>query len=432
MRSGVALFEVAVILLLVLINGVFSGAEIALLSVRRTRVQELVDEGRLGARSVADLRRQPERLLATVQIGITVVGATAAAFGGASLGAHLATALRPALGDVADDVSFALVVAGISYLSLVLGELVPKSLALRHAETYALLVSPLLAAVAWIARPLVWVLTTTSNLVLRVFGDQTSFVESRLSPDELRQLMDEASTAGTVDVHAGDIASRALELSELDVGDVLVPRSEMVCIASSAGVEELAQVTREKGHSRLLVYGTDRDDIVGYVATRDVLARSVAGLSTELGGLLHPTLFVPTSMRATALLREFQRKRIHLAVAVDESGTVRGLVTVEDLVEELIGELLSEGERARVLVRPDGDGRWVMSASTPLRDVVRATGIELPEALESATIGGLVLEHAQRIPEVGARVQVGAHEVEVLEATRRKLKTLAIGRVSGP
>jgi putative hemolysin len=419
--------ELLFVVALVLLNGVFSGAEIALLSVRRTRVQELVDEGRLGARAVAGLRAQPESLLATVQVGITVIGATAAAFGGASLTDDAAAKLRPWLGDRADGVAFLVVVGGISYLSLVLGELVPKSLALRAAESYALLVAPALAAIAFVARPIVWVLTSSSNLVLRLFGDHTSFVESRLSSDELRQLVDEAATAGTVDEHAGDIAARALAFSDLDVGDVLIPRSEIVSVSRATTPSELAALNRKVGHSRVLVHGADPDDVLGYVNVRDALSTYVETGSCDLAACLHPVDFVPTSMRATMLLRAMQAKRQVVAVAVDEAGTVRGLVTVQDLVEELIGDLLSERERSRELLRPEGVGRWIADATAPLREVERVCGIELSSGDTSAsTVGGLVLEHAQRIPEVGARFRIGAIGVEVLDATRRKVKTLAL------
>lgn len=418
--------EILVVLALVLANGLFSGAEIALLSVRRTRVDELVSQGRWGARWVYDLRARPESLLATVQVGITVVGSTAAAFGGAALSADLQRSLEPWLGSRAEPVSFVVVVGAISYLSLVLGELVPKSLALRHAETYALVVAPMLAALAFGARPLVWLLTTSSNLVLRWFGDQTSFVESRLSSEELRQLVDEAASAGTVDEDAGDIAGRALALSDLVVSDVMVPRSELITVPRDVTPEALATLTARVGHSRLLVHGADGDDLIGYVHVRDALAQVVRTGSGDLSAAIHAVSFVPTSLRATTLLRTLQSQRQPLAVAVDEAGTVRGLVTLEDLLEEIIGDLLSERERAREWIRPDGVGRWVVDASAPIRDVERELGLTLPEATNSTTLGGLVTERAQRIPEVGARLRLGSLEVEILEATRRKLKRVRL------
>lgn len=417
--------ELLVILVLVLINGLFSGAEIALLSVRKTRVAELTEQGRFGAKWVADLRAHPERLLATVQIGITVVGSTAAAFGGSTLAGHLAEVLRPALGPQADEVAFAAVVGAVSFLSLVLGELVPKSLALRAAEPYALLVAPFLAAVAWVARPLVWVLTGASNVVLRLFGDHTSFLESRLSQDELRQLVDEAATAGTVNEHAGEIASRALAFSELSVEDVLVPRQKIVSLPLTASVDDLAGLTRQIPHSRVLVYRQDPDDLVGYVTIRDVLAEARQG-PTTLADHLHPMTFVPTTMPAIALLRDLQGRATHLAAVVDEQGTLRGLVSLEDLVEELVGNILSEGEAPSQEVLAEPDGTWLCLGSAPVREIHRVTGWEIPEGEASTTLAGLLLEQAGRIPETGERFRVGDYEAEVVEASRRKIKRIRL------
>src|SRR6266508_1505932 len=206
------LFELAIIVALVLLNGVFAGAEIAIISLRATRLSQLVDEGRASARAVKRLRDEPERFLATVQVGITVVGATAAAFGGAALAQRLAPHLAsvPLVARYAEALALALVVAIVSFLTLVLGELVPKSLALRASERYALLVARPLLALSELARPIVWFLTAVSNVVLRPFGDRTTFSEARLSVEEIEQLVDEAGKAGALDAPTAEITSRAL------------------------------------------------------------------------------------------------------------------------------------------------------------------------------------------------------------------------------
>ncbi|MGQ0507059.1 MAG: hemolysin family protein [Myxococcaceae bacterium] len=213
-----------VILALILVNGILAGSEIAVVSLRRTRLKELAEGGRRAARAVQKLREQPERFLATVQIGITVVGSTAGAFGGASFAQDLEPLLArvPGLAPHAEAVALIMVISLVSYLSLVLGELVPKSLALRSAEGYALLVGRPLLALSSLARPLVWFLTASSNALLRIFGDRTNFIESRLSPEELQQLVGEASgKGGTLHPAAGKIATRALELGDLVAADVM-------------------------------------------------------------------------------------------------------------------------------------------------------------------------------------------------------------------
>lgn len=409
-------------------NGLFSGAEIAILSVRRTRLAELAEAGSSRARTVLGLRGDPERFLATVQVGITVVGAAAAAFSGRALADRLAIPIRqiPTLADHAGAISLAIVVAGVSYLSLVLGELVPKSLALRAAEAYALVVGPPMAALAWVGRPLVWFLTASSNLVLRLFGDRTSFTEARLSSDELAQLVDEAATAGTVDPHVGEIASRALTFDALDLSVVMVPRAEVVALPRTATIDDLAEVTCRSGHARVLIHDGDLDGIIGYVNVRDVLARARATADLTLESMLHPALYLADTMPAPAGLREIQRQRATLAVVVDEQGTVRGIVTIEDLLEELVGEILSEGEVEPSRIRHEDDGMIWVDGATPVHEVNRQLGVELPEPEWAATIGGLAIELAGRIPVQGDEIAVDGWVLEVVEASHRRVTAVRL------
>jgi len=287
--------ELLVILALVIANGLFAGAEIAVLSVRKTRLHELTRRRDRRAMAVSALRDQPERFLGTVQIGITVVTSAAAAFGGASLARDLAPVLeRLGFGHYADEVAFGVVIAGVSFLSLVLGELVPKSLALRYSDGYAFLVGRPLLALARLARPVVWLLTGCSNLVLRLFGDRTTFTETRLSRDELQQLVEEAARVGSVDPHASEIASRALGFGEVAVAEIMVPRTRVVALRRGAPLAELRQVILEEGHSRMPVFDGTLDRVVGYVVARDVLALVWEGDLIVLEDLLRP-LFTRTA-----------------------------------------------------------------------------------------------------------------------------------------
>lgn len=433
-RTGQAIFdEILVILLLVVANGVFAGAEIALVALRRTRLRELADERRIGARAALTLREQPERFFATVQVGITVVGASAAAIGGSAMAARLTPWLQrvPWLQGHAHDVALVLVVALVSYLSIVVGELVPKSLALRGAERYALLVAPPLRVLAWLVGPLVWFLTASSNLVLRPFGDRTTFTETRLSSDELQQLVDEATQAGTVHPQAGEIASRALDLGGLTAADVMVPRREVVAVRASAPEAELRRVLLAHSHHRLPVYQGNIDNVVGYVAVRDVLARVWSGEPLQLEALMRPVHFVPETKPATDLLQEMRTRRLPLALVVDEMGGLAGLVTLEDLVEELVGEIFSEhaGYPPDPIQR-QADGTVLVNGTTPIRDVNRALGLELPEEGDWTTVAGLVLARCGRIPAAGERVPLeGGVTLEVADASPRRVRSV---RIHGP
>lgn len=421
--------ELLIILLLVLLNGVFSGAEIAILSLRKTRIAELVEAGSGNARAVARLREHPESFLATVQIGITVIGATAAAFGGSSVAEDITPVLL-GLGlseGLSESLAVTLVVAGVSFLSLVLGELVPKSLALRAGESYALLVARPLAAIAWAGRPVVAVLTGASNLVLRVFGDRTTFTEARLSREEVQQLVEEAATSGSVDPHAGDIASRALGFSNLDAYTLMVPRSGMVTLPHDADLPTIAALARASGHARVPVYDRAHDNYLGFVNVRDLLAEAATNPSWSLAALTHPLLYVPELMKAPALLRKLQEGRAHLALVTDEQGTVMGLVTIEDVLEEIVGEIMSENDRPAAAYTREDDGSWVVPGAAPVHELTRDLGIELPEG-EYATVAGLCVHLAGSIPARGWSGQGGEALLEVLDASPRRVKSVRIRR----
>jgi putative hemolysin len=428
-RLDEILVEIAIILALVAANGVFAGAEIAIISVRKTRLAQLVDEGRSSARAVRQLREHPERFLATVQVGITIVGSTAAAFGGAALAARLAPLLAraPLLAPYAEPLGLALVVALVSYLSLVLGELVPKSLALRASERYALLVARPLLALSTLARPIVWLLTRSSNLVLRPFGDRTTFTEARLSVEELEQLVDEAERAGSLDAPTAEITSRALAFRELTAGDVMVPRSRIVALPRDASQDELKRLLLEEGRTRMPVYDGTLDEIVGYVMAKDLAAMAWERELIVLADLLRPVQFVPATAKAGHVLREMQRRRSQIAVVVDEHGGVAGLVTLEDLVEELVGEIVGEQEQPESLFQREPGGAALVRGDAPIREVNRALELDLPEGEGYTTVAGLCIALAGSVPDRGTVLRTDdGTELEVVEASPRVVRLVRV------
>ncbi len=426
------LVELSIILLLIAVNGVFAGAEISIISVRRSRLQQLVEEGRAGASAVQALRDVPERFLATVQVGITVVGATAAAFSGASLSSRLALALQ-GLGwsaATSSDVALGLVIAGISYLSLVFGELVPKSLALRSGENYALLVAKPLQALAWLGRPLVWALTASSNLVLKPFGDATSFTETRLSTEELHQLVEEAAQSGSLDARSSEIAARALDFGDLTAAAVMVPRNQVVAVPLASSQADLRRIVLGARFSRMPVYDGTLDGVVGYITMRDVLALTWDREEVVLADILRPAFFVPESTGAGRVLQEMQRRRVPLAIVVDEHGGVAGLITLEDLVEELVGDLASEDEQAERRLRVEADGSALIKGSVAIRDINRELGFDLPEGEGWTTIAGLCIELTGGIPPPGTRVEAGGRVLEIVEGSSRAVGLVRVTLLS--
>lgn len=420
---------------LIAANGVFAGAEIAIVASRKTRIQELAEQGRSSAKAVLDLRENAERFLATVQVGITVVSATAAAFGGVAIAERLAPVLAqiPALAEHAEGAALGLVVAVISYLSIVLGELVPKSLALRSAEQYALLVAKPLLALSWLARPVVWLLSSSANLLLKPLGDQTTFTETRHSAEELQQLVEEATKAGTIKPEAGEIVSRALDLGALTTGEVMVPRQQVVSISKDATLEELTKVLLEHGYSRMPVYEERIDNVVGYVNVKDFLAQALKQKPLVLQDVLRTPFFVPESKGAVELLEEMRRKRMPFAIVLDEQGGTAGIITIEDLVEELVGDIFSEHARPQgpLALKVEKDGAVLVNGMTPIRDVNRELDVGLSEDGAWTTIGGLCLELAGRVPSTGDILHApNGVTLEVVEASPRRVRVVRIRRAA--
>lgn len=424
------LAEAIVVLALILANGLLSGAEMAVVAVRRSRLQILLDEGHGSARALDRLRRDPERFLATVQVGITVVGAAAAAFGGSSFAKELAPVLSNVswIGEHAETVALVIIVVAISYLSLVIGELVPKSLALRHSERYALLIARPLLGLTRLGSPIVWLLTKSSNLVLKPFHDSTTFIESRLSLEEIQGVVEDAAKAGSVDPETGDIAARALELGTLTAEDVMVHRRYVVGLQRTAGLAELKDALLVKGHRRIPIHGGSLDNVLGYVSWRDIIGRVWNGERVVVDEILRPCRFVPETKPAIDLLREMQEARTHLAIVVDEHGGTSGIVTLEDLLEELVGEIVSEHDKEAPQVHRQDDGSWIVLGSAPIRDVARELGIELPGEEEAVTISGLCVQLGEgHIPSAGTVLLApDGTQIEVLEASARRVRRVRL------
>jgi putative hemolysin len=424
------LSELFFIVTLILANGIFAGAEIALVSVRSSRLQERADQGSKAARMALGFKAHLESLLATVQVGITVVGATAAAVGGASASDLLAPVLAevPWIGPHAPVVAIAIVVVFVSYLSIVLGELVPKSLALRHAEAYSIAVAQPLAWLSWITRPVITVLTFSSNLVLKPFGDSTHFGETHYSTGELKEMVEQAKDAGAVHPQAADIATRALVLPELTAQEVMVPRQDVVMLQRDAALPAVHRTIIDHPHTRLPVYGTGPDDIIGYVHVKDLATLSWQQREGGLADALRPPFFVPSSKSALDLLSEMQRKRVPLAIIVEDQGGFAGIVSLEDLIEELVGEIFTEHARVPTQgITESVEGGWIVPGHMPIRELNRSLGLKLPEDGEWNTLAGLYISLAGHIPRAGEREQLpdGA-ELMVLDATPRRIRSLRI------
>lgn len=418
---------------LILANGVFSAAEIAVVSVRRSRIKHLMEEGNRAARAVDRLHAQVETFLATVQVGVTALGALGAAIGGATVAAPLAEALRRVPSTLiqsgADQIALAIVVVGYSFVSIVLGELMPKSIGLRFAEPLSLRMGRPLVGLGVLFKPLVFLLTASANLLLRPLRDRTRFTESRLTAEEIKLLIGEATASGAIEKRRAEIIERAVDFGERVVEEVMVPRPRIIGIDLRTSSDDLRRVLLEQGHTRMPVFDGDLDKVVGYVTAKDLLPLFLERELIVLKDVIRPAFFVPTTMRAVDLLRALQKRHEHLAVVVDEYGGTAGLVTTEDLVEEIVGELLSEHATEPEPVRPEPQGTWLVAASLPVREFNRRLEAELPEDPAYDTLGGLLTHMAGAIPAAGQAFAVEGFELEVVEGSERSVKQVRVRRL---
>jgi putative hemolysin len=425
------MFELLVILLLVLVNALLSGAEMAVVSARRAKLQAAADAGSGNAATVLRLRHDPERFLATVQVGITLVGAMAGAFGGASLTAVLTPWLAeiPGCAGIASDLAFGIVVGLITFLSVVFGELIPKSLALRHAESIALVMARPVLVLEWLARPVIWLLVKSSNLVLRPFHDSTNFVESKLSREDLAAMVDEATGQSDLSTETAQVLARAIDFSGLRAGDVMVPRRWVVALPITADEAALRHALLDAGHSRVPVYEGSLDELRGYVLREDVMVRLWDRQPMDLATLLRPAYFVPETMPAATVLRELQVRRLQLAIVVEESGGVSGIVTIEDLLEELVGEIFHERDAATSAEwKADADGAWLVPGQLGIRDFARAAGVELEAPDDVRTLSGLMVHLAGGvIPPQGAVLTTESGlRLEAVEVGPRRVRLVRV------
>lgn len=413
--------QLTLIALLILVNAVFAGTELALVSLREGQLQRLETKGRRGA-TLARLARDPNRFLATIQIVITLSGFFASASAAVTLSVPLA-AMMGFLGGAAGPMSIVLVTLVISYLTLVLGELAPKRLAMQNAEAWGLFMARPLTAIATLSKPLVWTLSRSSDLVVRLLGGDPSRHGEEVTREEIQELI-VAQRGFTPQQRV--IISGAFDISERSLRELLLPRREVVTLDAAAPADEGVRILLETGHSRAPVaVGEDLDEVVGVVHLRDLVGQrgTVAKAAKE-------PLFFPETVNALVALREMQQGRQHLAIVISEHGSGEGIVTIEDLLEEVVGEIYDEYDRDVVSVERRPDGSIELPGRYPVHDLIDL-GVDVPTG-EYATVAGMVLDILGRLPnEAGDTVVVGDWEATVLSVEDRALTRIRLTRRPG-
>jgi putative hemolysin len=424
--------ELAAIALLVVLNGIFVAAEIALVSIRRSRVEQLVEEGARGARRVRGLIDDPGRFLAVIQLVITFVGFLASAFAAVSLVAGLQRFFEGlGLGsEAAAAIALVIVTVILSLFTIVFGELVPKTLALAHPERFALTLARPVDFLGWLLGPIVALLTGITRWITRLFGADVAR-EAVITAEELRLIVERGGEQGVLEAEEEQMIQAVIELGERRLHEVMVPRVEIVGLPAEATLDHAIDAIVAEGHSRIPVYEESIDEVVGILYAKDLLPflKDGAVERPAVRSLLRPPVFVPESMSIDDLLHELQRRKVHIAIVLDEYGGTAGLVTIEDLLEEIVGEIQDEYDTEEPATVRLSDTEARVDGLISIEELAELFDIELvlPDEDEYDTVGGLIFHRLGAIPKPGDRIHVDGLSLTV-EATdgRRVSKVLAV------
>ena len=428
------LLIVAAIVLLLLGNGFFSGSEIAIISARRSHIERLAQQGSGAARRVRALQDNMDRFLATVQIGVTVCGTLAGVLGGVLASRYLEPVL--AAGTLARYVPAAIVASGavglgIVYVELVLGELVPKALALRYTERIALIVSALFKLMFRWSHWLVGFVAGSTHVVLRLLGIRELGERTFVSEEEIKHLVKQGRQQGVLDQTEMEIIHSVFEFTDMPVRKVMVPRPKVFALDADTPPGEVGSLIVESGFSRIPAYEGSLDNVVGVVYVKDALRLLEKRQPVVIRKILHPVHLVPETKKVGELLKELQKRRSHLAMVVDEHGSLSGLVTLEDLIEQIVGEIQDEYDWEEKPVERLRDGSIVVEGTLPASELREAHQVPVPEG-EFETVAGFMLEQLGRVPKGGEVVEAPGWRYTVVDVEKNRISKVKIEKAAAP
>jgi putative hemolysin len=413
------IIEMLVVVLLILINGLLAMSEIAVVSARKTRLRQWAEEGNANAHAALELANNPNQFLATIQIGITLVGILAGAFGGATIAEEFAVILNDIswLAPYSHPLSLALVVLIITYLSLIVGELVPKRLALNNPERLAMAIAAPMRVLSRVAYPAVHLLGLSTEFLLRALGMKPS-TEPPVTEEEIRALIEQGTQAGMFEEAEQEMVERVFRLGDRRVSAVMTPRTEVVWLDREASAQEIRQTITESAHSRFLVADGSLDNVLGVVHAKELLAHILGEQVIDLTATLQQPLYVPESMRALKVLELFKQSGTHIALVIDEYGGIQGLVTPSDILEAIVGDLPEAGEQLEPLAVQREDGSWFLDGMLPVDEFKDLFDLgELPGEDQGIyqTLAGFVIMQLGRIPLVADHFEWGGLKFEVVD-----------------
>jgi len=412
-------FEILIILVLIIANGVFSMSEMAIVSARKVRLQQLANQGDAKARVALKLAESPNNFLSTIQVGISLIGILTGAFGGATIANRLAVYVRlvPLLAPYSEPLSFGIVVLIITYLSLIIGELVPKRLALNNPEGIAAFVAIPMRALSAIASPMVHLLSASTDMVLRLLG-VTQSTEPQVTEEEIKILIEQGTEAVTFEEAEQDMVERVFRLGDRPVSYLMTPRPDIVWLDLDDSAEENRQKMVESAYSRYPVCQGGLDNVLGVIPVTDLLARSFRGEQLDLTVGLRQPVFVPESTRGLKVLELFKQTVTHMALVVDEYGVIQGLVTLNDIMSEIVGDVPSTDGQDQPQAVQREDGSWLLDGMLPVEEFLELFAMEEWESEERGsyqTLGGFVITHLGRIPAAADHFEWEGMRIEVMD-----------------
>ena len=426
-------FEVFLIAILILLNGYLAGTEIAVVTARKSHIKQMAESGKRNAKIFLRLKEEPDRFLATIQIGITTVGVLASAIGGAAS----VRVIEPLLKEVpikvislaAGPIAIGIVVVIITYFSVIFGELIPKSIALTHPETIGLWTARTIDTFSKIAAIFVKILTFSTAVVLSPFGTKPFTERAHITEEEVKLLIKEGRKHGVFELTEEKILQSVFEFTDMSVKEVMVPDTQMAAIQIEKSTPEILSLIVEEQFSRYPVFGKELNDIRGILYTRDFLTSLAKTGQVDIRKIIKTPFFIPETMKISLLLREMQKKRIHMALAVDEYGGVSGLVTIEDLIEEIVGEIRDESDTESPVIQLS-DGTLLIDASISLRDLKEDYHIQLPESPEYESLGGFLMTTLQKIPQTSDVVEVEGKRIRIVEMVGQRISKVKLEKLS--
>ena len=425
--------------ILIAINAFFAMTEIAVISLNATKLKKMEEDGDKVATRLLRMVEHSTSFLSTIQIGITLAGYLGSAFAADSFSDGLTSWLYNTVGfqvlsyQALNSVSVVIITVILSYFTLIFGELVPKHIAMQKSMQVAKIASSVITALATVMRPVIWFLTFSTNTVLKLLRLKTTSEEETVTEEEIRMMVDLGEERGTIDSDEGEWIDNVFEFGETTVREAMTHVSELVAIPVDATQDEITKVIRESGRSRIPVYAKNLDDILGILNAREFLLERGEGSDKLPERLIRPAYFVPETLRAATLFKDMQQKKQHIAVVVDEYGQTSGIVTMEDLLEEIVGSIYDETDPAEELpITQIEDGVWRALGSAELDEIADAMDIEFPEDLDFDTLNGLVFSQLNNIPKDGTVLDLQAYglDIHVERIARRRVVSATLRKLA--